>query len=82
MAAVRLLTWTASLGPLWGKPLAPTGVCGSLDPSPRLAAAGEPPPAATGQIPDDLPAVIRVRDPVLEFDKVKGPNCIVCDSNE
>ena len=82
MAAVRLLTWTASLGPLWGKPLAPAGVRGSLDASPSLAAAGEPPPAITGRIPDDLPAVIRVRDPVLEFDKVKGPNCEVSDSCE
>ena len=25
---------------------------------------------------------VRVRDPVLEFDKGKGSNCEVCDSNE
>ena len=51
MAAVRLLTWPASLGPLWGKPLAPAGVRGSLDASPPLAAAGEPPPAGTDESP-------------------------------
>ena len=82
MATVRLLTWPASLGPLWGKPLAPAGVRGSLDASPSLAAAGEPPLAATGRIPDDLPAVIRVRDLVFKFEKREGSNCEVSDSDE
>ena len=48
----------------------------------HFTAAVKPSPAATDRIPDDLPAVIRVRDPVLEFDKVKGPNCEVSDSCE
>jgi len=47
----RLLMWPAGLGPLWGKPMAPAGVRGSLDASPPLAAAGEPPPAGTGESP-------------------------------
>jgi len=78
----RLLTWPAGLGPLWGKPMAHVGVRGSLDASPPLAAAGEPPPAATGRIPDDLLAVIRVRDLVFKFDKRRGPFCRTCDSCE
>ena len=48
---------------------------------PSPAAVG-PSPAATGRIPDDLPAVIRVRDLVLKFEKREGSNCKVCDSNE
>ena len=41
--------------------------------------------AASGrnhELPDDLPAVIRVRDLVLKFEEREGPNCIVCDSYE
>jgi hypothetical protein len=59
MAAVRLLTWPASLGPLWGKPLAPAGVRGSLDASPPFAAAGEPSPVATGRFPAILCSCFR-----------------------
>ena len=41
--------------------------------------------AASGrnhELPDDLPALIRVRDLVLKLEEREGPNCIVNDSYE
>jgi hypothetical protein len=44
--------------------------------------AGKPPPAATVRFPDVLCFKLVTMDLAQEFNKGKGSNCEVCDSDE
>ena len=78
----RWLTWPGRVGRPRSKRRPPTSAQGPPGAPPPLSRRRHGLLRPKQRDPGDLPVQSYVEDPVLEFDKVKGPNCEVSDSSE